>query len=279
MIFIDLKKAFDSVDLGILLDKMKFYGISGIEHDWFPSYLNNRKQFCKVNGISSDIKDIDIGVPQGSCSGTLLFLLYINDLPFALKKSETNMYADDTMIPYSSKTLDELHMVLNAELVVIEKWLQGNELSLNIDKTQPMIVGSMQNVNKMVVQPTLLPMFHVGGTDIHLVNRVKYLGLHIDNSLTWKCQIENIKGKVSRAIGLLKYCKNFVSIETLKDIYRSIVEPHLNYCCCVWAVVVLRELSLYKSCTTGLLESLRVAVMTHLLSPYAKILAGCPSKK
>ena len=94
-------------------------------------------------------------------------------------------------------------MVLNAELVDIEKWLQGNKLSLNVVKTQAMIVGSMQNVNKMAVQPTLLPVFHVGGTDIDLVNKVKYFGLHIDNSLTWKCQIENIKGKVSRAIGLL----------------------------------------------------------------------------
>ena len=79
----------------------------------------------------------------------------------------------------------------------------------------------------------MLPVFHVGGTDIDLVNKVKYLGLYIGNSLTWKCQIENIKGNVSRAIGLLKYCKNFVSMETLKDIYRSIVEPHLKYCCSV----------------------------------------------
>ena len=100
----------------------------------------------------------------------------------------------------------------------------------------------MQNVNKMVVQPTVLPVFHVGGTDIDLVNKVKYLGLHIDNSLTWKCQIENIKGKVSRAIGLLKYCKNFVSMETLKDIYRSIVEPHLNYCCSVWGCSVIMRI-------------------------------------
>ena len=97
-----------------------------------------------------------------------------------------------------------------------------------------MIVGSMENVNKMVVQPTLLPVFHVGGTDIDVVNKVKYLGLHIDNSLTWKCQIENIKWNVSRAIGLLEYCKNFVSMESLKDIYRSFVEPHLNYCYSVW---------------------------------------------
>ena len=154
------------VDHGILLDKMKFYVICGLEHDWFRSYLNNRKQFCKVNGVLSDIKYIDVGVTQGSCLGPLLFLLYINDLPFALKKAETNMYADDTMISYASKTLDELHMVLNAELVDIEKWLQDNKLSLNVVKPQAMIVGPMQNVNKMAVQPTLLPALHVGGTDI-----------------------------------------------------------------------------------------------------------------
>ena len=76
MIFIDLKKAFDTVDHGILLDKIKFYAISGIEHDWFRSYLNNRKQFCKVNGISSDIKEIDVGVPQGSCLGPPFLALH-----------------------------------------------------------------------------------------------------------------------------------------------------------------------------------------------------------
>ena len=128
----------------------------------------------------------------------------------------------------------------------------------------------MQNVNEIAGQPALMPVFNVGGTDIDLVNKVKYLGLLIDNSLTWRYHIENIKGKVSHAIGLLKYCKNFVSMETLKGIYRSIVEPQLNYCCSVWGC------NNYK---TGLLESLGVVFMMHLLCRYAKKLAGCPSKK
>ena len=146
---------------------------------------------------------------------------------------------DDTIISYYSKTLDELRRVLNAELVDIEKWLQGNKLSLNVVETKAMIVGSMPNVNKMAVQPASLLVFHKGGTDIDLVNKVKYFGLITDNCQTWRYQIENIKGKVSCAIGLLKYCKNFVSMQTLKGVYRSIVEPLLNHCCSVWAVVVL----------------------------------------
>ena len=139
MIFIDLKKAFDTVDRVILLDKMNFHGISGMEHNWVTSYLNNRKHFYKVIGVCFGNKDIDNGVPQGSCLEPLLFLLCINDLPFALKKAETSMHSDDTMVSYFFKTLDELHIVLNAELVDIEKWLQG-KLSLNVVKTQAIVV-------------------------------------------------------------------------------------------------------------------------------------------
>ena len=119
VIFIDVKKAFDTVDHDILLAKMHHYGINGIEHNWFCSYSNNRKQFCYVNGVSSEIQAIDIGVPQGSCLGPLLFLVYVNDLPFALKKVHATMYADDTTICYSSDDIEDLNTVVNAELTCL----------------------------------------------------------------------------------------------------------------------------------------------------------------
>ena len=117
VIFIDLKKAFDTLDDGMFLAKLYHYGVNRIEHDWFRSYLNNRKQFCKVNGDSSKLQSIEIGILQGSCLGPLLFLLYINDLPFALpSEAHATMYADEATISYSSDNMEDLVAVFNSEL-------------------------------------------------------------------------------------------------------------------------------------------------------------------
>ena len=231
--FIDLKKAFDTVDHQILLDKMQFYGLTGNAHTWFSSYLDNRKQYCRVNGTTSSIENIDIGVPQGSCLGPLLFLLYINDLPFALKKAKATMYADDTAVSYSSDTSDELDLVINEELSCIEKWLQGNRLSLNVVKTQAMIIGSKPKIKKLKNNPSTLPSFKVGGEEIDLINETKYLGVVIDNCLTCESHISALQKKISRAIGLLNYARNFVQPSTLINLYRSIIEPHFSNWCSV----------------------------------------------
>ena len=234
VILIDLKKAFDTVDHDILLAKMLHYGIKGIEHDWFRSYLNNRKQFCNVNGISSEIQAIELGVPQGSCLGPLLFLLYINDLPFALKKTHATMYADDTTICYASDDMEELNAIVNAELASLNEWLCGNKLSLNVVKTQAMIIGSKQKLSHIKKSSSISPSFNVGYDDIEFVKETKYLGLMIDDNLKWDSQIKNIQTKISRALGLLKYAKRYIPTSTLNDMYKGIVEPHLNYCCSVW---------------------------------------------
>ena len=132
LIFIDLKKAFDTVNHDILLKQLEKYGIRGLELDWFTSYLQERKQFCKVNSTSSRINNISSGVPQESCLGLLLFLIYINDLPFCLNKGKVTMYADDTAISHSSKCLSELQDDLSQDLVNLQNWQHGNKLSLNI---------------------------------------------------------------------------------------------------------------------------------------------------
>ena len=159
------------------------YGVIGLEHDWFTSYLDNRKQFCRVDGTSSDVRGINCGVPQGSCLGPLLFLIYINDLPFSLQKSHVSMYADDTAISLSSKNVDDLQNDLNLDLLKLQDWLHANKLSLNVVKTQSLIIGSGPNIRKIECQPDAPPSFSIGDQDIEMITNTRYLGVQIDSKL------------------------------------------------------------------------------------------------
>ena len=107
LVFIDLKKAFDTVDHDILCKKLQIYGVQQRELCWFRSYLSNRKQFCRVNGVASDMQDIEVGVPQGSCLGPLLFFIYISDLPQAVQGSTVSMYADDTSLCHQALNMTQ----------------------------------------------------------------------------------------------------------------------------------------------------------------------------
>ena len=196
--------------------------------------LQDRRQLCKVNGVSSRIEEIHCGVPQGSCLGPLLFIVYINDLPFCLEGCQVTMYADDTSISFAAKSVNDLNMTLNRELDSLRKWLQGNKLSLNILKTQAMVIGSRPNLKKISTKLVEPPSFSIGGSDVELVGNVKYLGVQIDRHLAWDEHVHFLRSKVSRAIGFLKYAKKLLRQDTLCKMYRGIVEPHLRYCCSVW---------------------------------------------
>ena len=126
MVFVDLKKAFDTFDHHILCRKLESDGVLHRELAWFGSYLSNRVQYCRVNGVDSQIENIDIGVPQGSCLGPFLFLVYINDLPRAVKNSATSMYVDDTSLCFKSKDLSRLIEALNEDLSRLDAWLSLN---------------------------------------------------------------------------------------------------------------------------------------------------------
>ena len=167
--FIDLKNAFDTVDTKLLLEKLARYGIRNVEQRWFPSYLTSRRQFCRVNGKLSSMDNISCGIPE--CLGPLLFLLFINDMPYSLTKVKVNVYADDTSLTYSDVKLDNVTQVINSELEELKEWLQGNNLSLNIDKTISMIIGTKCELTDENGE-NLLPNFNLYGEPIQHKNGI-----------------------------------------------------------------------------------------------------------
>ena len=146
-IFIDLQKAFDTVNHDILLMKLEHYGIRGAAQKWFKSYLSDRKQYVSINGSNSSYLNVTCGVPQGSVLGPHLFLIYINDLLPASSKLAFYLFADDTNIYYEAKSLTKLQIVVNKELKTVKMWLDVNKLSLNIDKTNFVIVKVFMQPN------------------------------------------------------------------------------------------------------------------------------------
>ena len=219
-VFIDLKKAFDTVNHDILLSKLEHYGIREAPLLWFKSYLTNRKQFVHLNGVNSTTEHVTCGVPQGSVLGPLLFLLYINDLPNISKVLKFYLFADDTNIYYESKNLNNLEKFMNKELEKLYEWLSINRLSLNISKTNFVI---FHPPNKPKIPVTILINKHA----IDESNHVKYLGILIDSKLTFKNHIEELNKKVARAVGVLYKLRPYVTTKILTSVYYAIIYPFL----------------------------------------------------
>ena len=186
-----------------------------------------------MGGVDSRTGVVEIGVPQGSCLGPLLFLIYINDLPSAVQGSTVSMYADDTSLCLKSRDISQLNEAINDDLAHLDSWLKGNKLSLNVAKTQSMLIATKPKHRTLNNAAEKLHL-KIRGSELDVVNKTKYLGVHVDNSLDWKEHIKTVSTKVSRAIGFLKHAKNILPIASLKTLYSSIVEPHFRYCCSVW---------------------------------------------
>ena len=214
---------------------MSFYGIKGGELDFFKSYLSNRVQCCNVNGSMSGFKQITCGVPQGSILGPLLFLLYMNDLPDAIENTNVTMFADDTSLSKPFKSINELNDELIPAFVKICKWLKANKLSLNTVKTEFMIIGTLQRIEKLDISLETTPYaLFVDNSHIRRVKQVKNLGLIIDEHLSWSQHIDYISVKLKRNVGILKRMSKTLPTESLIMLYKTLIEPHIRYCSVVW---------------------------------------------
>ena len=148
-VFIDLRKAFDTVNHNILLCKLRHYGIRGTELRWFKSYLSHRHQYCSMSGHASDSTLVTNGIPQGSSLGPPLFLVYVNDLPSAVHYSQTGIYADDTGLYATGLSLSEIETSLSKDLSRFCLWLHANKLGINPVKIKFMLIASPRSVSKL----------------------------------------------------------------------------------------------------------------------------------
>ena len=194
-VFIDLKKAFDTIDHLSLLKKLEYYGFRGIVHKWLTSYLSNRKQYVHVGNVNSNTRDMVCGVPQGSILGPKLFILYINDICSVSKIMKFVLFADDTNIFCSHPDISTLCTLVSAELLRLSIWFHVNKLSLNVDKTHFMIFSnSVINLNVQI---------HINGRCIDRVAHTKFLGILIDDKLNWKPHISHFTKKLSKCNAVL----------------------------------------------------------------------------
>ena len=167
VIFHDLKKAFDTVDHDILIKKLSYYGLNGKEFSLLQSYLTNRSQCCSVNGKVSNFSSISCGVPQGSILGPLLFIIYMNDLQQVTDNCDISMYADDTHLSAALKGSSDINIEIIPDFLKICDWLQANKLSLNILKTEYMIIGT----EKSLIQLGPIPKIKVGNRYLDRVTK------------------------------------------------------------------------------------------------------------
>ena len=222
-IFLGLSKAFDTINHKILIRKLEHHGIREVTQLWFQNYLTNRRQIVKYNQIRSKEMLMQTGVPQKSILGPILFLLYINDIENCSKLLSFVLFADDTNIFYSSNCLKTINEVIQTEINKVSEWLNVNKLSLNITKTKFILFRSSNKKPKYDVKIT------INDKNIERVKNTNFLGIIIDECLTWNEHIAQVAKKIIRGSGIIARIRHFVNRNAAKLIYYALAYPYLIY--------------------------------------------------
>ena len=225
-VFLDLSKAFDTINHKILIKKLQHYGIP---HKWFEEYLKGRKHITNVEGEFSSEKEIDHGVIQGATLGPLLYLIYFTDIA-TVTNLEKLLFADDTTIWNKNDDIKELFDDTNKMLEVLSDWLAANQLSLNSAKTRYILFSQKEPPEELKIQGNAIKRVFDKGEE----KAFKLCGVFIDENLTWKYHVNHIKSKISKSIAYISTSKRSLTKEVKILMYKALVESHLNYALTVW---------------------------------------------
>ena len=240
-VFMDLSKAFDTLDHSILLHKLQNYGFSNIALQLCKSYLSDRKQYVSFKNSVSDMKAIKLGVPQGSILGPLFYIIYMNDIGRVKSRFTPICYADDTTLVSSVDKFPSTNDI-NNDLILYSHWLAANRLSLNTKKTKYMIFDGMKlnRINDLNIS--------INNELLNKVECFSFLGITIDDKLNWKSHLSSLAMKLTRSNAVLSRLKNFLPTHILKLLYFSMFSAYLNYGILCWGFSSDHIFKLQKKC-------------------------------
>ena len=211
-----------------MINKLHCYGFRGIVADWLTSYISNREQYVSINDNRSTTLPIRTGVPQGSILGPLLFILYINDIVNVSKDAELLLFADDTNVFLYDTDIYQLSVRANKALSDINNWFKLNKLSLNVKKCNFILFTTRPITADFKVS--------IDNCQLERVRQTKFLGVIINEKLTWDDHISLLCNKISKNIGIIRRIKKKIPITLLRNLYFTLINPYFEYCNVIWAI-------------------------------------------